>query len=66
MTFLISVMLAPFQLPAQMQGKAQGKEHLMQHPTLYRTTQIDGLSIIYREAGPKDAQTLLLFQGLPS
>ena len=38
----------------------------MQHPTRYRTTAIDGLSIFYREAGPKDAPTLLLLHGLPS
>jgi pimeloyl-ACP methyl ester carboxylesterase len=36
------------------------------HPTFYRTIQIDGLSIFYREAGPKDARTLLLLHGLPS
>ena len=34
--------------------------------TFYRTIQIDGLSIFYREAGPKDAPTLLLLHGLPS
>jgi hypothetical protein len=38
----------------------------MEHPTFYRTTQIDGLSIFYREAGPKDASTILLLHGLPS
>jgi pimeloyl-ACP methyl ester carboxylesterase len=38
----------------------------MKHPTFYRTTQIDGLSLFYREAGPKDAPTLLLLHGLPS
>src|SRR5437899_6276806 len=38
----------------------------MEHPTFYRTTQIDGLSIFYREAGPTDAATLLLLHGLPS
>jgi nuclear transport factor 2 (NTF2) superfamily protein/pimeloyl-ACP methyl ester carboxylesterase len=27
---------------------------------------VDGLSIFYREAGPKDAQTILLLHGLPS
>jgi pimeloyl-ACP methyl ester carboxylesterase len=42
------------------------KENPVQHPTFYRTTQIDGLSIFYREAGPKDAPTLLLLHGLPS
>ena len=50
------------QFPAQ----TQRKERLMEHPTLYHTTQIDGLSIFYREAGPKDATTLLLLHGLPS
>jgi pimeloyl-ACP methyl ester carboxylesterase len=38
----------------------------MNYPTLYRTIQIDGLSIFYREAGPKDAPTVLLLHGLPS
>ena len=38
----------------------------MEHPTVYRTIQVDGLSIFYREAGPKDAPTLLLLHGLPS
>jgi pimeloyl-ACP methyl ester carboxylesterase len=38
----------------------------MEHPTYYRTTPVDGLSIFYREAGPQDAPTLLLLHGLPS
>jgi pimeloyl-ACP methyl ester carboxylesterase len=38
----------------------------MMYPTLYRTIPIDGISIFYREAGPKDAPTLLLLHGLPS
>ena len=38
----------------------------MQYPTSYRTAQIEGLSIFYREAGPQDAPTLLLLHGLPS
>jgi pimeloyl-ACP methyl ester carboxylesterase len=45
---------------------ARGKEHPMKYPTLYRTTHVDGLSIFYREAGPKDAPTILLLHGLPS
>jgi pimeloyl-ACP methyl ester carboxylesterase len=36
------------------------------HPTFYRTIQIDGLSIFYREGGPKAAPTILLLHGLPS
>jgi pimeloyl-ACP methyl ester carboxylesterase len=43
-----------------------GKERFMKYPTSYRTLQIDGLAIFYREAGPKDAPTLLLLHGLPS
>jgi pimeloyl-ACP methyl ester carboxylesterase len=35
-------------------------------PVSYRTAQVDGLSIFYREAGPKDAPALLLLHGLPS
>jgi pimeloyl-ACP methyl ester carboxylesterase len=38
----------------------------MQHPTFYRTVQVDGLSLFYREAGPKAAPTILLLHGLPS
>ena len=38
----------------------------MKNPTFYRTLQIEGLSIFYREAGPKDAPTILLLHGLPS
>src|SRR5260370_20577872 len=56
----IFVLLASFQLPAH------GKERPMRYPNFYRTIQIDGLSIFYREAGPKDAPTLLLLHGLPS
>ncbi len=62
MELVLSMMLAIFQLPAQ----AQGKERPVKRPTLYRTIQVDGLSIFYREAGPKDAPTLLLLHGLPS
>jgi pimeloyl-ACP methyl ester carboxylesterase len=38
----------------------------MKFPTFYRTVQVDGLSIFYREAGPVDAPILLLLHGLPS
>ncbi len=45
---------------------AQSKESAMTQPTLYRTVKVDGLNIFYREAGPKDAPTILLLHGLPS
>src|SRR5580698_6201083 len=38
----------------------------MKYPTVYRSIKVDGLSIFYREAGPKDAPILLLLHGLPS
>ena len=60
---IISMMLvSSFQLLAH----AQGKGGPMEHPTFYRTVKIDGLSIFYREAGPKDAPTILLLHGVPT
>jgi pimeloyl-ACP methyl ester carboxylesterase len=38
----------------------------LEQPTIYRTTKVDGLSIFYREAGPKDAPNILLLHGFPS
>jgi pimeloyl-ACP methyl ester carboxylesterase len=35
-------------------------------PTAYRMVRVHGVSIFYREAGPRDAPTLLLLHGLPS
>jgi pimeloyl-ACP methyl ester carboxylesterase len=45
---------------------AQKKDNSMDRQVFYRTVKVDGLSIFYREAGPKDAPTLLLLHGLPS
>ena len=50
----------------QSHREVQRKERSVAYHTMYRTQQIDGLSIFYREAGPKDAPTLLLLHGLPS
>src|SRR5258706_16359313 len=59
---MASMTLAILQPPT----RAQGKERPVKYPTFYRTIQVDGLAIFYREAGPKDAPTLLLLHGLPS
>jgi len=48
------------------QSSTSPKESAMAQHTFYRTVKVDGLSIFYREAGPKDAPTLLLLHGLPS
>src|SRR5882672_1878402 len=61
-TLMISMMLISAQLLAQ----PRRKEQVVEHPTFYRTVQVDGLSIFYREAGPKSAPTILLLHGLPS
>src|SRR5271168_4746475 len=46
-------------------GAAASSEPV-RYSTSYRTVAIDGLSIFYREAGPKDGPTILLLHGLPS
>ena len=53
-------------LALTMNASAQRKERVMAQPVFYRTVKVDGLSIFYREAGPKDAPTILLLHGLPS
>jgi len=56
------LMRASLPLPA----RAEGRERTVDQAPLYRTIAIDGVSIFYREAGPKDAPTLLLLHGVPS
>ncbi len=53
-------------LPLVMTLLLAGKDPVVTYPTVYRTARVDGLSIFYREAGPKNAPTLLLLHGLPS
>jgi pimeloyl-ACP methyl ester carboxylesterase len=62
MALLVSVIVASFQSPAG----AEGRNTPMEQQVFYRTVKVDGLSIFYREAGPKDAPVILLLQGLPS
>ena len=38
------------------------KETAMNNPTFYRTLQVDGISMFYREAGPKGAPTAALVE----
>jgi pimeloyl-ACP methyl ester carboxylesterase len=45
---------------------AHAIEGAVENAISYRTTRVDGLDIFYREAGPKDAPTILLLHGLPS
>jgi pimeloyl-ACP methyl ester carboxylesterase len=45
---------------------AQKEEKAMEQKVFYRTVKVNGLSVFYREAGPKDAPVILLLHGLPS
>jgi pimeloyl-ACP methyl ester carboxylesterase len=47
-------------------GSAGCEQALGKYPTFYRSIAIEGISIFYREAGPKDGPTILLLHGLPS
>lgn len=50
-------------------GHLEGQERIkigMSQHVFYRTVKVDGLSIFYREAGPKDSPTILLLHRLPS
>src|SRR5579862_9391515 len=47
-------------------GAPAASEKPAKYPTHYKTIAIDGVSIFYREAGPKDGPTILLLHGLPS
>jgi pimeloyl-ACP methyl ester carboxylesterase len=49
------------QAPTYTQGRTGGMQTIF-----YRTVRVDGLSVFYRGAGPKDAPTILLLHGLPS
>ncbi|MHC5541297.1 alpha/beta fold hydrolase [Singulisphaera rosea] len=42
------------------------KEPALSQRISYRYAKVDGLRVFYREAGPKDAPTILLLHGLPS
>ena len=54
-------MVLPCLAPVEVEGK-----ELPMNLVAFRTIQIDGLSIFYREAGAKNAEPLLLLHGLPS
>ena len=46
----------------QVQNISEAKSY----PTLHKTIEADGQTIFYREAGPKDAPTILLLHGFPT
>ena len=53
--------------PADVEAaKAQKISVAKSYPTLYKTIEVDGQQIFYREAGPKDAPTILVLHGFPT
>jgi pimeloyl-ACP methyl ester carboxylesterase len=55
---LLSLLLCPQGLTAN--------RGIMKNPTKYKTIQVDGVRLFYREGGPSDAPVILLLHGLPS
>lgn len=51
---------------AMMSASAFAAEDAPPTQVMHRTVKIDGLDIFYREAGPKDAPTVLLLHGFPT
>ena len=47
-------------------GAGEGRAASLDARTTYRTVDVDGLDIFYREAGPRDAPTILLLHGFPT
>jgi len=63
---LASIAVSVLMLATALGINAQTKDKSMEQQVFYRTVKVDGLSIFYREAGPKDAPVILLLHGLPS
>jgi pimeloyl-ACP methyl ester carboxylesterase len=62
--FILTTFAFPFAIVSGL--NSQTKDMAMDNQVFYRTTKVDGLTIFYREAGPKDAPPILLLHGLPS
>ena len=65
-SILLKLAILVFALATTSSMEAQKKDRVMNEQVFYRTAKVDGLSIFYREAGPKDAPTILFLHGLPS
>jgi len=61
---IFSLLLVTFSYVQAAEVNQEAKQ--ASYPTLYKTVEIDGLEIFYREAGPKDAPTILLLHGFPT
>jgi pimeloyl-ACP methyl ester carboxylesterase len=48
------------------ESQSDKEANLKTYPTLHKTVEVNGLDIFYREAGAKDAPTILLLHGYPT
>jgi pimeloyl-ACP methyl ester carboxylesterase len=62
--FILTTLVFLFAIVPEL--NSQTKDMVMGDQVFYRTIKVDGLTIFYREAGQKDAPTILLLHGLPS
>lgn len=63
---LVTTLAASFPVVASDNVHSSAPDNAVHYPTAYRTMKVDGLDIFYREAGPRDAPTILLLHGFPS
>jgi pimeloyl-ACP methyl ester carboxylesterase len=64
---LVTAVLAAVSALPSAGGSAQAQTaSSLSSSTTYNTVSVDGVKIFYREAGPKDAPTILLLHGYPS
>src|SRR5688572_29353243 len=63
----LAVALAAPTRPAPAQAATDGRASPTAAPTVaHRTVDVNGVSVFYREAGPRDAPVVLLLHGFPS
>ena len=62
--FILTTFVFPFAIVSGL--NSQTEDMVMSNQVFYRTAKVDGLTIFYREAGPKNAPPMLLLHGLPS
>jgi len=63
---VLLVDLQQFAIVANAQESTSKVDMVATKAVMYRTVRVDGLDIFYREAGPKNAPTILLLHGFPT
>ena len=73
LTFALAVLIAGYAYASNAGTVANGKASSVDHEppvrgpaTLHKTIEVNGVKIFYREAGSKNAPTLLLLHGYPT